>query len=430
MQQRGGFAIVTSLMIMVVVAGLGAGAVFLTTTNLRIAENTRAAMVAQYNAEAGLDLALVALASSYRSDAALPSLSQLRARVPDIGGFEVTELTLDGDQGIVRVRGVGPNGAAHTTGARFEAVDAQVDVSADADPLSGFGFVTNGDIFLPGNGVFDLSMWAGGTVEATGGQSALGVGRVGRAAGSLCRIGRTDCHANEPPPEVGPFSFDAARDALRTEAGAPDACTITVDPNVGSYTLTAATDEVVCVGPSVHLTLLGNVTNTYVIGHESTRVSFLGDAAPATQGDVGVKIAAGRVELIGGTMRGENTVLAVDSLLLDKNVTSHDRVVRTVLATESDIRLNGGGNRDAYATFRANGSFCFNGTINRFIGSVVTMNEPGVPDPICSQPEGIRVSGSITEASLPDEIDNPNTPSTTTVSDVDAAGIKVLARRP
>lgn len=430
MPRRDGFAIVTSLLIMIVIAGLGAGAVFLTTTNLRIAENTRSAMVAQYNAEAGLDLALVALATSYRSDAALPSLAQLRARVPDIGGFEVTELALDGAQGIVRVRGVGPNGAAHTTGARFEAVDAQVDVTADADPLSGVGFVTNGDIFLPGNGTFDLSMWAGGTVEATGGRSALGVGRVGRAAGLLCRIGRTNCNTNEPPPDVGPFSFDAGRTVLETEAGGADACTITLPASVGSYTLTAATDEVVCVGPSVHLTLLGNVTNTYVIGHESTRVSFQGDAAPATPDGVGVKIAAGRVELTGGTMRGENTVFAVDGLLLEKNVLSHDRVVRTVLATESDIRLNGGGNRNAYATFRANGTFCFNGTLNRFIGSVVTMSDPNVPDPICSQPEGIRVSGSITEASLPDEVDNPNTPSTTTVSDVDAAGIKVLARRP
>lgn len=427
MQRRHGFAIVTSLLVMIVIAGLGAGAVFLTTTNLRIAENTRSAMVAQYNAEAGLDLALVALAQAYRADASLPSLSQLRAQVPAIGGFEITELTLDGLEGIVRVQGLGPSGSAHTTGARFAAVDTQIGATESVDPLMGVGFVTNGDIFLPGNGTFDLSMWAGGTVEATGGRSALGVGRVARAAGSLCRIGRTACLTEEPPPEVGPFSFETGRSQLATEAGP---CTLTLDPHVGSYSLAFATDEVICVGPSVHLTVMGDVTNTRILGHASSRVTFQGNAVPATPGGVGVKIAAGRVDLTGGTMRGENTVFAVNSIVLDKNVLSHDRVVRTVLATESDIRLNGGGNRNAYATFWANGNFCFNGTLNRFIGSVMTMNDASVPNPVCGQTEGIRVNGSISEASLPEDIDNPNAPSPTTIHDLDEAGIRVLARRP
>lgn len=449
MQGNRGFALVTSLLILLVVAGLGAGAVFLTITNLRIAENARGAMVAQYNAESGLDLALIALSQSYRSDGVLPTLETLRARVPDLGVYTVTELTLDGGDGIVRVRGVGPGGAGHTTGARFRPVDNQFEVDADGDPFITVGFVTNGDIFLPGNGTFDLGMWAGGTVRATGGQSALGVGRVGRAAGDVCQIGRTECHTGTSSPDVGPFSFIAARDQLWGEAqealrdrGDVRECTMRFD-TPGIATVWDATDEVICVGPGVTLDLIGTMTNTYVVGHPDatassdpdadpvafSTINLRGDSVPRRPGEVGVKIAAGSVNLIGGTMRGENTVLAVNSVILDKNVTSHDRIARTLIATESDVRLNGGGNRDAFATFRANGNFCFNGTINRFIGSVVTMNMLDVPNPICGQTVGINFAGSITEASVPDDVENSNIPPSKAV-ETDAAGVRIIARRP
>jgi hypothetical protein len=427
MRHRRGFAIVTSLLIMLVIAGIGAGAVFLTLTNLRIAENARAAMVAQYNAEAGLDLALIAIAQAYRRDGNLPTLSQLRGLTPELGAFEITELTVAADEGIVRVRGYGLNGSAHATGARFRSVDAQIEIESTTDPLVAIGFVTNGNIYLPGNGTFDLSMWAGGTVTATGGQSALGVGRIGRAAGSICNVGRTNCLIDQDPPEVTTFSFAAAREALEAEA---PACTRTLSSPPLTHTLSFATNEVICLEPAATLYLGGTVTNTYVIGGPSTTTHFTGDAVPATAGGVGVKIASGTVELRGGALRGENSVFAINSIVLDMNVVSHDRVVRTVIASESDVRLNGSGNRDAYATFRANGNFCFNGTLNRFVGTVVTSNRTDVPNPICGQTQGIVVSGSITEASLPDEIDNPNVPRTTIVRDPDASGIKVLARRP
>ena len=216
---------------------------------------------------------------------------------------------------------------------------------------------------------------------------------------------------------------------MLSDRGDTRECTIEVEPPTTTYTLFNTSDEVVCLGSGVTLYMSGTATNTYVIGQSDSTVDFYGDSVPHEPGGIGVKIAAGTVRLIDGTMRGENTVLAVNSIVLDKSVTSHDRIARTVMATESDVRLNGGGNRDAYATFRANGNFCFNGTLNRFIGSVVTMNRLDVPDPICGQTVGIQFSGSITEASVPDDVDNSNIPPATAV-EVDAAGIRILARRP
>jgi hypothetical protein len=102
---------------MVVLAGLGAGAFFLTNMNLRIAENTRTAAIAQYNAHEGLDVALLILAKEFyeRGDETWPSYGELVARTPpgaeyEFVAFELDPANADGlhEAGTVTVRGLGP----------------------------------------------------------------------------------------------------------------------------------------------------------------------------------------------------------------------------------------------------------------------------------------------------------------------------------
>ena len=63
--RQAGIVLVTSLFVLVALVGLSVGAFFLTNMNLRIAENTRAATIAQYNAHEGLDVALLILGREF-----------------------------------------------------------------------------------------------------------------------------------------------------------------------------------------------------------------------------------------------------------------------------------------------------------------------------------------------------------------------------
>src|SRR5690554_6151811 len=96
MRQQG-FVLITSLLVLVVLSAIGAGAFFLTNMNLKIAENTRSATVAQYNAHEGLDVALLILAREFylRGDGSWPSLSELQARTPPDAEYEFLALSLD-----------------------------------------------------------------------------------------------------------------------------------------------------------------------------------------------------------------------------------------------------------------------------------------------------------------------------------------------
>lgn len=67
MKRQDGIALIATLLIMAAIMALGVGTLFLSTMNLKIAENSRTHAVARYNAEAGLEAAVVKLKKDYEA---------------------------------------------------------------------------------------------------------------------------------------------------------------------------------------------------------------------------------------------------------------------------------------------------------------------------------------------------------------------------
>lgn len=466
---RSGIAVISVVLVLAAVAVLATGASFVSFINLRVAQNAQTSAIAQNNAESGLDLSLIVLSAEYRRLAgAFPTLTALRQVVPE-DGFIIEDVRLEGgNEAIVEVRGFGPNGAEHLTAARVRGVDGTSPTTGSLPPLLTIGFVSRGTVFMPGNGTFNLDMWAGGDVIATGGLSNFGEGFSGRAAGTECRVGQSTCRVAgdglEPPVEPPPlvlFSFEDGRNQLieeyREETGLdfPAMCTRFVS---GTTSLSNLANEVVCLEPGASLTLSGNSNrNVRVIGDETTYVNFNGLAGVTSSTDVGVKVASGRLDIgtgpgsAGGppgqaancnrALCGLNTFYAQQAVVVDKAVTggrvpNQRDAASTYIASEGDIRLNGGGNRAVTASFQTNGVFCFNGTLTRFTGTVYSAVDDSVPDTpeyrVCEWDDtraGIRINGSVNEANLPSDFQNPNLPPPPPGVTSVPQGIVILARR-
>src|SRR5690554_2391877 len=87
MKRQEGFALIASLLVLLVLAIMGLGSIFLTQINLRIAENSRTGAIARFNAEAGLDSAFVVLAGAFRESTSVPSdIDEFRTLFPDFEG--------------------------------------------------------------------------------------------------------------------------------------------------------------------------------------------------------------------------------------------------------------------------------------------------------------------------------------------------------
>src|SRR5690606_3354992 len=118
MRSRRGIALVASLAVLAVVAMVGVGSYFLANVNLRIASNTRSHVIARYNAESGLDHALIIAAREFRnSNGVLPAEDQFTtffSGVPQVLGAQVVGYERYSDtEATVQVRGFAPNGARY-----------------------------------------------------------------------------------------------------------------------------------------------------------------------------------------------------------------------------------------------------------------------------------------------------------------------------
>ena len=438
MKSECGFAVATTLLVLVVVAALSASAVFAAVMNLRIAENARSALLAQTAAEAGLDLALVGIAQLHHQHGELPSLPTLQAYLPESGDHDVTELAISGDTGVVRVTGIGPGGARHPTGARFRITSVPGSPAMSPFPLYAVGLVSVGSIYLPGQGIYDLNLHSGGTIIADGGGSQLAAGRVAAAAGATCSFHDTECATFAPTPTVPPYDFDAAYASLR--ASAPD-CTRTI---TSSGQVNGAVNAVICLEGAVTVTLRGTLTNTFIFGPPEASIVYRATSMPATAGGMGIKVAVGHVDMSynDGVLNGENTVFTRRGLLIRKTATANagDQILN-VFASESDIRLDGGGNGRVVGSFRTNGRFCVLGTLSTFVGSVVAGFDV-VPEPLCTvatsgfsglgSDVGIQFDGSIDLAFTPaaEAFLNDDLTAIGEGAPIDATGIEILSRRP
>ena len=171
---RGGFALVVSLVVLVVVVSLGAGALFLSTMNLRVAENTRTHAMAVANANSGLELAMIRLYQIYEdnvpkqfpatfTDSDLPLYPD-----PDVV-FTVEDYQLFAPNMVrVAIRGSGPRSAEYVSEALLGSTIFQV------DPTFALGMVSEKSVGVAGaSGTFidaglhtNDALWLPGWSEA------------------------------------------------------------------------------------------------------------------------------------------------------------------------------------------------------------------------------------------------------------------------
>lgn len=419
-----GFALVASLVMLVVLSAMGLGAMFLTHMNLRITENSRTGTMARYNAEAGLDTAFVLLSNAFMQDLELPaSRAEFLTTFPYFNSSQY-QLTNDGytvfADGSVRLRviGYGPNNARHTAEALVQPQVEPVE-SPGGYTLFGEGFVAKDSITLNGNGSYDINFWSGGNISIHPG--TLVGGRTASAAGNQCKMGKDSegtCSTHQPPPNVELPSFDGLRNqiiASVTEDN-PSFSLANCDYRTGYY---SGSNAVICVPAGGSLTITGNVTNLVVIGDATTTVNIDARTGSTSEPLVRGIIVVSRTLSFGSNavFYGENTLVAKNDLSFGKNVISQDGTARTFIVTEGNFTLNGTGATSMYASFWVGGKFEINGTPNEFRGTVVA-NETIIRNG----------GGSFHTISTPVALDNdfiPTDPNPVYI----AAGIKVLSRR-
>ncbi len=443
----------TSLLVLVVLTGLGVGAYFLTNMNLRIAENTRSAAIAHYNAHEGLDVALLILAREYheRADGSWPSFAELTARTPADAEYEFTALDLDPanaegfqEEGTVTVVGYGPRNARYETGARFRGEVTTVPVDYEGDPLFGTGWVTDSHIAINGNTSFSIPLWAGGNLVANSTRVLASVGNFahsGFVGGShaTCRIHNQSgiqCNSGQTPPEVPTFVFEAQLAELRDEA--PAGCAYTLaDGASATVSATLYQNNTICIGENSSLTLTGAASNTYVLGPRTSSVDLRGSSTPYGGPDgVGLKVAAGTITYTNTpSFAGSNTFFSASNQLIPSAsaATITGGIVATLFGSEGGIKIavNGGndGGRVLNAILWANGSVCkqgngglsFNGTVLAK-GLNNTLGNPCELGIYWNGGGGGAIAG-VSNTNIPNAGGSTNSPYA-------AAGIRVLARRP
>jgi len=425
-----GFALVTSLLVMLVISALAAGAVFLSNMNLRIAENTRSNAIARFNAESGMDQLYVVLASYVLNEGELhlpADISALNAYLADWDiAHDWTVVTYErfdsvgrngADRARVVVRGNGPRNAAHQVEALVEAVISPAH-SSSGYTLFGEGFVALQDIDISGTGTYNIPFWAGGNINLRSATVVEGNSIV--AAGGSCRWGAPprNCNGDGEPPDVPVPDFAALRDAVidAQDEAQVEACL--ASPRGGGL-ITQADGPLVCLADGANVTVSGNVQGLVIIGNETTKVHI--DARTGSTTDDGVPgIIVVSDEVTFGSnaeFYGENTIVSRKSITFGKNVVSHDETARTFIVTEGNFTLQGTGATSIYASFWVGGNFVWNGTPDVFRGTIVAVGD--ITGNGC---------GSFCSIEPPEELENSFIP----VDPEDKAagwGIWVLSRR-
>ena len=462
-----GFVLVTSLLILMVLAGLGAGAFFLTTMNLRIAENTSTSTVAQYSAYEGVDVALIALARAFRDSNGLawPTEAELRDQLPDADGYRLDRLEFEtvpvGEmplEGTVTIRGLGGRGAEYVSSARFVAQRTPNPIPPGASSEFGVGFVTPKGIRINGATTFEISLWAGDYITASATNVLSGSARSARAGWVNAIVGGTEaeckisedsgveCLSGQQPPDPDPFVFEDGRMELWDERG--QECDVTYSSNTSINASTLPAKHTVCLTGSATLNLSGTATGLYVIGTSTTTVNLSASSVPVSgdpdadeEDQVGLKIASGTIALDRGTdfeLSGVNTLYAVNTLnLVNVRSTITGASPSIFMATEGNVDFGantgkGGkkGDGTLNAVILANGSVCKfgSGGLN-FSGGIVALGQTPSTRPQCGS-HAIYWNGG--GGGLITDNTNPNIPTggDDAGTEFEAAGIRVLAKRP
>ncbi|MCA9839551.1 MAG: hypothetical protein KC422_21760 [Trueperaceae bacterium] len=165
MRRQDGIVIVASLILMLAVLGLAVGSLFLTQSNLKIAENVRSKAYAKYAAESGMDATLAALDMYYNTHHEYPSFSdgqfsnlalpQFQANGEQVN-YEVLAFNNTGNSAVVKVSATSPQGATHVSEALLagELTSSTTTTEVEINPLVANGLASEGTVTLNGRNNF------------------------------------------------------------------------------------------------------------------------------------------------------------------------------------------------------------------------------------------------------------------------------------
>ena len=168
MKRQDGIVIVASLILMLAVLGLAVGSLFLTQSNLKVAENVRSKAFAKYAAESGMDATLAALDMYFNTYAAYPGYSNGQFATGfslpgvQINGqnvqYSVIEFSRDLASGsaVLKVSATGPSGAVHVSEALMaaEVMNSTTTTETQVNPLVANGLASEGTVTLNGRNNF------------------------------------------------------------------------------------------------------------------------------------------------------------------------------------------------------------------------------------------------------------------------------------
>jgi len=461
-KRQQGFAIVTSLLVLAVVGALAVGAFFLTSTNLRLAQNARAQAVAKYNAELWLDVALMTIADGYVALGRIPSLDELSPFLIQSGEYEVTRYWVNesGTTGEIQVTGLALRGDAGAAMARHPVSARFVGQTSSRSSPSGPGFITPQSINVSGASQLLINMHAGGSLNVSGnvdfGDPQIHGQFSFKSGTGQCSLGTAgQCEEGADPPIVEPVDWQGEYEAAIAQycSSGPN-----VAPSSGGSTRTvsvspAEAGRVICLPESGNYKITGGpLRNVTIVGGKDTVVTLeagseLDPNSNSEPPDVGLRIIAGDILLTANnTLKDRNLVIAHGNVVLNRAVTQsqiqevdEDGVLRNLVVVKSlikagnDVVFTGSGTSGTYAQVIANGKFCRSGNGGaRFIGTIIA--GAGTPNgtrlkggsEVCNGDRAaidFRGGGKWT-ASLPDRFDVGE-------SDVEVpTGIVVTARRP
>lgn len=150
MKRQDGIALIATLLIMAAIVALGVGTLFLSDMNLRIAGNSSAHAIARYNAESGLDAAIIQLTKEYGVAKRFPTSLTLpsspaseiiyQAVSPSSQGYSTNTARTTA---VVRISGRGPNNAQYV---------AEAFMAVAINPAFLKGLASEGNIRVSGGG--------------------------------------------------------------------------------------------------------------------------------------------------------------------------------------------------------------------------------------------------------------------------------------
>jgi hypothetical protein len=177
MKKQDGVALIATLLIMAAITALGVGSLFLSNMNLRIAENSRTQAAARYNAEAGIEAALIRLEREVETNKKFPDTLVLpsspdtsityQLMTPASDGYKVNASKTAAE---VRIVGTGPNGARYQTEAYLSSTSVAGGLSAER---YGRGLVSEGVLNINGKATYTDALLHGNKGFTVNGQGTF-----------------------------------------------------------------------------------------------------------------------------------------------------------------------------------------------------------------------------------------------------------------